>query len=53
MTTTTRIARPGIQSVIPYLPVRPAAELVEFVKRAFGAEELLRTTGSAGGSTPR
>jgi uncharacterized glyoxalase superfamily protein PhnB len=49
MTTTTRAARPGIQSVIPYLPVRPAAELVEFLKRAFGAEELLRTTGSAGG----
>ena len=35
--------------MIPYLPVRPAVELIEFVKRAFGAEELLRTTGSAGG----
>ena len=49
MTTATRAARPGIQSVIPYLAVRPADELVEFVKQAFGAEELLRTTGSSGG----
>lgn len=51
MTTTaaTRITREGIHTVIPYLAVRPAIELVEFVKRAFGAEEQLRTTGSAGG----
>jgi uncharacterized glyoxalase superfamily protein PhnB len=44
-TTTSR----GIRSVTPYLAVRPAVELVEFVKRAFGAQELLRTTGSGGG----
>src|SRR5262247_1667179 len=44
-TTTSR----GIRSVTPYLAVRPAVELIEFVKRAFGAEELLRTTGSGGG----
>ena len=41
--------RQGIRSVTPYLAVRPAVELIEFVKRAFGAEELVRTTGSAGG----
>src|ERR1700730_14469229 len=39
----------GVQSVIPYLAVRPAVELIEFVTRAFGAQELLRTTGTAGG----
>src|SRR5262247_4169051 len=44
-TTTSR----GIRSVTPYLAVRPAVELIEFVKRAFGAEELVRTTGSGGG----
>jgi len=38
-----------IESVTAYLAVRPAVELIDFVKRAFGAEELLRTTGSAGG----
>jgi len=44
-TTTSR----GIRSVTPYLAVRPATELIEFVQRAFGARELLRTTGSSGG----
>src|SRR5262245_7308508 len=44
-TTTSR----GIRSVTPYLAVRPAAELVEFVKRAFDARELVRTSGSSGG----
>ena len=39
----------GVQSVIPYLAVRPAVELIEFVTRAFGAQELLRTTGTGGG----
>ena len=47
--TTDKTAPEAIQSVTAYLAVRPAIELVEFVKRAFGAEELLRTTGSAGG----
>lgn len=41
--------RQSVQSVIPYLPVRPAIELIEFVKRAFAAHELVRTTGSSGG----
>ena len=41
--------RQGIRSVTPYLAVQRAAELIQFVKRAFDAEELLRTIGSAGG----
>jgi PhnB protein len=49
MTTTTQATREGIRSVIPYLAVRPAIELIEFVKRAFGADELMRTTGTSGG----
>src|SRR5262249_40840582 len=39
----------GFHTVTPYLTVRQAPELVEFLKGAFGAEELLHTTGSAGG----
>jgi PhnB protein len=39
----------GFHSVIPYLTVKPAVELIDFVKQAFGAVESLRTTGSAGG----
>jgi len=39
----------GIRSVTPYLAVRPVDELIDFVKRAFGARELLRTVGSGGG----
>jgi uncharacterized glyoxalase superfamily protein PhnB len=51
MTTTTsdRTAGDTIHTVTTYLAVRPAVELIEFVKRAFGAEELARTSGSAGG----
>jgi PhnB protein len=41
--------RTSVQTLTVYLAVRAANELVDFVKRAFGAEELLRTTGSAGG----
>jgi PhnB protein len=40
----------GIRSVTAYLAVRPAIELIEFVKQAFGARELLRTTGTGGGT---
>ncbi len=47
--TTATTPRHGIQRVIPYLTVGPAVELIEFVKQAFGADELARTTGSAGG----
>src|SRR5206468_2194411 len=50
MTTTTETTTSrDIRSVTPYLAVQPAAELIEFVKRAFGAREILRTTGSSGG----
>lgn len=40
---------PGFHAITPYLSVRAASRLVEFVKEAFGATELLRTTGSKGG----
>src|SRR5262245_57849795 len=49
MTATVQPMRSSVREVIPYLAVRPALELVEFVKRAFGADELLRTSGSSGG----
>ncbi len=49
MTTTDTTASRGIRRVTPYLAVRPALELIEFVKRAFGGQELVRTTGSGGG----
>ena len=39
----------GFHTVTPYLCVKGAAELVDFVKDVFGATELFRTTGSAGG----
>jgi PhnB protein len=35
--------------VTPYLIVKPAVELIDFVKQAFGAVESFRATGSAGG----
>ena len=41
--------REGFHAVTPYLIAQPAVELVDFVKQAFGAVELFRTTGSAGG----
>ena len=41
--------REGFHTITPYLIVREAAELIDFVKQAFGAEELYRGTGSAGG----
>lgn len=41
--------REGFHTVTPYLMVREAAQLVDFVKQAFDATELFRTTGSAGG----
>src|SRR6266498_406128 len=39
----------GYHSITPYLTVERAEELVDFVKQAFGAVEVFRTTGSAGG----
>lgn len=41
--------REGFHTITPYLIVQSAAELIDFVKQAFGAEELYRGTGSAGG----
>jgi len=38
----------GYHAVTPYLTAQQAVELLDFVKAAFGAEELLRTTGSGG-----
>ena len=45
----TKFKREGFHTVTPYLIVKPAVELVDFVKQAFGAVESFRSTGSAGG----
>ena len=42
-------ARAGFHSVTPYIMVREAEALIEFVKQAFGATETMRAIGSAGG----
>lgn len=39
----------GFTTLTPYLVVQRPEDLVEFVKRAFGAEETYRTIGPAGG----
>jgi PhnB protein len=39
----------GFHSVTPYFTVQRPAELIDFVTKSFGASELYRTTGSAGG----
>lgn len=39
----------GYHTITPYLTVKRAEELVEFVKEVFGGVEVFRTTGSAGG----
>jgi uncharacterized glyoxalase superfamily protein PhnB len=44
-----RQIRAGHHTITPYLTVKRAEELVEFVKQAFGGVEVFRTTGSAGG----
>src|SRR5262249_41269808 len=49
MSAGTTPVRQNVQTLTVYLAVRPAALLIEFVKRAFGAEELVRTTGTGGG----
>jgi PhnB protein len=41
--------REGFHTVTPYLTVERAPELLEFVKQSFGATEIFRTIGSAGG----
>ena len=44
-----KFKREGYHAVTPYLIVKPADKLVDFVKHAFGAVESMRATGSAGG----
>jgi len=41
--------REGFHSVTPYFTVKQPAALIDFVTKSFGATELFRTTGSAGG----
>ncbi len=41
--------REGFRTLTPYLIVREAEALLTFVKQAFGAQEMYRGTGSAGG----
>ena len=48
-TQTVKPIREGFHTITPYLTVREAAELIDFVKQAYGAEELRRGRGSAGG----
>ncbi len=48
-TTTVNPIRQGFHTVTPYVTVRQAAELIDFVKSGFGAQEMFRTTGPAGG----
>ena len=40
---------PGFHMVTPYLVAENGPALLEFTKQAFGAEEMFRTVGSAGG----
>ena len=44
-----KFKREGFHTVTPYIIAKPAVELVDFVKEAFGAVESFRATGSAGG----
>jgi PhnB protein len=48
-TATVNPIREGFHTLTPYLIVREAEALLAFVKEAFGAKELFRGTGSAGG----
>jgi uncharacterized glyoxalase superfamily protein PhnB len=49
MNTAVKPIREGFHTVTPYVIVQGAAELIDFVKQAFGARELYRGTGTAGG----
>ena len=48
---TSRLAqvREGFHTITPYIAVKQAPELIEFVKEAFGAEGAIHGTGSEGG----
>jgi PhnB protein len=45
----TKSVRVGFHTITPYIAVREAAELIDFVKRAFDAEGQVLGTGSEGG----
>ncbi len=45
---TTKFIREGFRTVTPYLSAPGAAGLLDFVTRAFGAQELLRAPGAGG-----
>jgi PhnB protein len=47
--TSAKNKRADSETITPYLTVKRAEQLVEFVKQAFGGIEVFRTTGSAGG----
>ncbi|MGH9788877.1 MAG: VOC family protein [Candidatus Acidiferrales bacterium] len=49
MTTTVKPVHEGLHSVTPYLAVREAEKLIEFVRQAFGAEGSVLGIGSQGG----
>jgi uncharacterized glyoxalase superfamily protein PhnB len=49
MPATASYIKEGFHSVTPYLVTGQAAEMIDFVKQAFGAEEKFRTIGGAGG----
>jgi PhnB protein len=46
---TMRGARPGFTAVTPYAQVQDVERLIAFAKEVFGAEEIERSRGSAGG----
>ncbi len=48
--TTTKPVREGFSTVTPYLIVPDVDKLIDFVTQTFGAMELSRSTGSAGGT---
>ena len=49
MSTTTISETTVVQTVTPYITTDKAVELIECVKQALDAEEIMRATGSAGG----
>lgn len=42
MTKATHAVKPGMSTVTPHLIIKDAAKAIEFYKKAFGAEELMR-----------
>ena len=48
-TTTVNPVRRGFRTITPYLQVMPVEEVINFVKQAYGGEELFRSHGGAGG----